>query len=220
MVSRNKNKYQKFSKIGEAKFRQLVNCFAQDINVTETASLIGLSKRSTNRIFLKMRNRIEEYCQSRFPFEGGVEICETFFESKPVRGSSTVVFGVFEHEGEVFTEIVSAGSEDGLREVVLGRASAETVVRSDGWRGYNALVDMKSQRLLQFNGDYHDSSVVPGRENLIELFWSAGRRRLKKFNGVPKHTFCLHLKETEFRFNHRGDNLYKMLLRMLRENPI
>lgn len=220
MVSRNKNKYQKFSKISEAKFRQLVNCFAQDINVTETASLIGLSKRSTNRIFLKMRNRIEEYCQSRFPLEGGVEICETFFESKPVRGSSNVVFGVFEREGWVFTEIVTAGSEDALREVVLGHVAAETVVRSDGWRGYDALVDMKSSRLLQLNGDCRDSSVVPGRENLIELFWSAGRRRLKKFNGVPKHTFCLHLKETEFRFNHRGDNLYKMLLKMIRENPI
>jgi len=26
---------------------------------------------------------------------------------------------------------------------------------------------------------------------------------------VPKHTFYLHLKETEFRFNHRHDDLYK-----------
>ncbi|MDU1262140.1 MAG: IS1595 family transposase, partial [Veillonella sp.] len=38
--------------------------------------------------------------------------------------------------------------------------------------------------------------------------------------GVPKHTFYLHLKETEFRFNHRHDDLYKILLRMFRENPL
>jgi hypothetical protein len=37
---------------------------------------------------------------------------------------------------------------------------------------------------------------------------------------VPRHTFYLHLKETEFRFNHRHTDLYKVLLRLLREDPI
>ena len=216
---RNKNKYQKFSKISEAKFRQLVRCFAQALNVSDTALLVGLSKRSVNRIFLKMRARIDEYCMRRFPFEGEVEICETFFESKPVRGSSTAVFGLFEHEGEVFTEVVSGDSTETLRAVVLGREKPETVVRSDDWRGYDGLVDMGTAKLFRFDrGD--DPALVPGYENPIESFWSMGRRRLKKFNGVPKHTFCLHLKETEFRFNHRGEDLYKILLRMIRENPI
>ena len=47
---------------------------------------------------------------------------------------------------------------------------------------------------------------------------------LNLFGATPsitsKHTFYLHLKETEFRFNHRHDDLYKILLRMLRENPL
>ncbi|MDR2710571.1 MAG: IS1595 family transposase, partial [Burkholderiales bacterium] len=30
----------------------------------------------------------------------------------------------------------------------------------------------------------------------------------------------LHLKETEFRFNHRHHNLYKMLLHLLSSNPL
>ncbi|MDY7038843.1 MAG: IS1595 family transposase, partial [Thermodesulfobacteriota bacterium] len=33
-------------------------------------------------------------------------------------------------------------------------------------------------------------------------------------------TFYLHLKECEFRFNYRNDDLYKMLLKMFRENPL
>ncbi|MFD1894620.1 IS1595 family transposase, partial [Ottowia beijingensis] len=33
-------------------------------------------------------------------------------------------------------------------------------------------------------------------------------------------TFYLHLKETEFRFNHRNQNLYKALLSLLRNNPL
>ena len=36
----------------------------------------------------------------------------------------------------------------------------------------------------------------------------------------PKHTFELHLKETEFRFNHRHVALYKTLLTLLRKRPL
>ncbi|MGA7832241.1 MAG: IS1595 family transposase, partial [Terracidiphilus sp.] len=35
-----------------------------------------------------------------------------------------------------------------------------------------------------------------------------------------KSTFPLHLKETEFRFNHRKDDLYKVLLSLLRKDPL
>ena len=56
--------------------------------------------------------------------------------------------------------------------------------------------------------------------NGIESFWSYAKRRLTQFNGVPKHTFILHLKETEFRFNHRNDNLYQLMLQRLRKDPL
>lgn len=41
-----------------------------------------------------------------------------------------------------------------------------------------------------------------------------------QFNGVPGHTFYLHLKETEYRFNHRRDNLYLEILKLLRLKPL
>jgi transposase len=65
--------------------------------------------------------------------------------------------------------------------------------------------------------------------NGIEPFWAYAKLRLAKLKGIPAKTFpLLHLKETEFRFNHRQDNrslrrsrhLYKTLLGMLRENPL
>jgi transposase-like protein len=50
----------------------------------------------------------------------------------------------------------------------------------------------------------NDQSHING----IESFWSYAKRRLQKFNGVPAATFNLHLKECEWRFNHRHGNLY------------
>ncbi|MGO4262642.1 IS1595 family transposase, partial [Lysobacter sp. TAB13] len=40
------------------------------------------------------------------------------------------------------------------------------------------------------------------------------------FNGLAKTTFYLHLKECEFRFNHRHDDLYRATLKLLRSNPL
>lgn len=56
--------------------------------------------------------------------------------------------------------------------------------------------------------------------NGIESFWSYAKRRMVQFNGVPSHTFYLHLKETEFRFNQRHSSLYKARLSLLRNNPL
>lgn len=44
--------------------------------------------------------------------------------------------------------------------------------------------------------------------------------RLAKFKGASKHTFHLHIKETEWRYNQRGSNKVRLLLRYLRENSL
>ena len=44
--------------------------------------------------------------------------------------------------------------------------------------------------------------------------------RLTKFRGLPRHTFHLHLKETEWRHNHRHADKYQTLLQYLRQNPL
>ncbi|PJO10071.1 IS1595 family transposase, partial [Neisseria sp. N95_16] len=53
-----KNKYQKFSKISEQKFREIIRCFALDLTASDTAKMTGISVRSINPIFLKIRHRI------------------------------------------------------------------------------------------------------------------------------------------------------------------
>ena len=103
---------------------------------------------------------------------------------------------------------------------VRGRVGIESVINTDGWRGYQGLVDMGFAK--HFRVHHGDNEFVRGRRHIngIESFWSYAKHRLVQFNGGPKHTFYLHLKETEFRFNHRHDDLYKILLKMLRENPL
>jgi transposase-like protein len=46
------------------------------------------------------------------------------------------------------------------------------------------------------------------------------KRRLVRANGVRKDKFLLHLKESEFRWNHQKDDMYKTLLSELKQRPL
>lgn len=41
-----------------------------------------------------------------------------------------------------------------------------------------------------------------------------------KFRGMSKNTFYLHLKECEFRYNYRNQNLCLNILKILRTRPL
>jgi len=56
--------------------------------------------------------------------------------------------------------------------------------------------------------------------NDIESFWGFAKLRFAKLKGIRKEMFYLHLKDIESQFNHRRDNLYLMILKLLREKPI
>jgi transposase-like protein len=222
-----KNRYYYRSKIAEHKFRQLIRYFALDFTASDTARLTGISVRSVNAIYLKIRYRIAEACEQQSPFKGVVEVDESYFGPRRIRGKrgrgasgKTIVFGVFKRNGKVFTEIVPDASKAVLQSVIRGRVSIDSVIHSDGWRGYNGLVDLGYAKHFRVHHGHNEFANGSKHINGIESFWSYAKRHLVKFNGVPRHTFYLHLKEIEFRFNHRNDNLYLALLKLLRNKPL
>ena len=66
---------------------------------------------------------------------------------------------------------------------------------------------------------YGKNEFVRGKSHIngTESFWSYAKIRLVKFRGIDKKSFNLHLKECEFRFNHRGEDLYKLSIRNLQK---
>ena len=222
-----KNRYYKRSRIAEAKFRQIVRCFSLDFTATNTAELTGISVRSVNTIYLKMRARLAEYCEQSSPLQGALEVDESYFGAQRVRGKrgrgaygKTIVFGLLKRQGKVYTEIVPDCSRATLQGINRGKVEPDTVIHSDGWRGYDGLVDIGFDKHFRVHHGANEFANGERHINGIESFWSYAKRRLAKFNGVSKHTFYLHLKETEFRFNHRAVNMYLEILKLLRNKPL
>ena len=222
-----KNRYFSHSKISEAKFRQLVRHFALDLTAMESAALTGLSVRSTNSIYLRIRRRIAAWCREQSPLSGELEADESYFGPRRVRGKrgrgaggKTIVFGLLKRGDQVYTEIVPNASRPILQAIIRGKADPGSVIHTDGWPGYDGLVDLGFDKHFRVNHGNNEFVAGSKHVNGIESFWSFAKRRLAKFNGIAKHTFPLHLKESEFRFNHRHDDLYATLLKLLRDNPL
>jgi len=108
-----------------------------------------------------------------------------------------------------------------LSAIIRGRDNIESAIHTDGWRGYNGLVDLGFKKHFRvFHGE-NESSKGDGRHvNGIESFWGYAKHQLVKFKGIPKDKFVFYLKETEFRFNNRGHDLYQFLLKDFRDNPL
>lgn len=104
--------------------------------------------------------------------------------------------------------------------IIRGRVGLESVIHSDGWRGYNGLVDLDYKKHFRVQHGVNEFERGPSHINGIESFWAYAKTRLHRFRGLNRLTFNLHLKECEFRFNHRGENLAKVILKMLREKPL
>jgi transposase len=222
------NRYYRRSRIAELKFRLLVRYFALDFTASNTAQLTELSHRSVITIFGKIRTRVAEECEHQSPFNnGGVEVDESYFGPHRVRGKrergagrKTIVFGLFKLDDQVYTEIVTNCRKTTLQAIIRGRVSIDAIIHSDGWRGYDSLVDVGYSKHYRVNHGNNEFANDRSHINGIESFWSYAKRRLQKFNGVPAETFYLHLKESEWRFNQRRDNLYQELLRLLRRHPL
>lgn len=223
-----KNKYVYRSHISEKKFREIIKCFVLDITADRVAKLTNINRNTINRYLMMIRKRIAELCEDSSPFKGTVEVDESYFGAKRVKGKrgrgaggKTKVFDILKREdGKVYTEVIPDCSRKTLQAIISGKVDIKSVINTDGWKAYNGLVDIgygKHYRVIHSKNEFaRGSSHING----IESFWSYAKHRLKKFHSTPKHTFYLHLKETEYRFNLRNSGLYAILLTEFRGRPL
>lgn len=224
-----KNKYLFKSHISERKFREILRYFSQDFDATKTSFLTGLTRKTVNRLYHKFRLRICQFEENDSrTISGEVEIDESYFGARRVRGKrgrgakgKVPVVGLLKRNGKVFAQIVGNCKRRELMPIIKGKILEESTIYTDGWRSYDSLVlnGYKHYRI-----HHHENEFARGKNHVngIESFWSYTKRRLLKFNGIHKSKFLLHLKESQFRWNMRINNvnMYQELLKNFREKPL
>jgi transposase len=219
------NKYLKRSHISEATFRRVVRLFCEDMTAVQIASLTGLNRNTVNRLLLHIRQVIVRYCEATSPLSGEVEIDESYFGPRRVRGirgrgagRKVIVFGLLKRRGKVYTQVVPNVSREILKQIVQARVEPDSTVYSDGWRSYDGLVDWGYKKHYRVNHGQNEFARGHSHINGIENFWGIAKVRLAKLRGLRQGHFNLHLKECEFRYNMRHEDMYHELLKILRKD--
>lgn len=226
-MNKGKNKYYNRSRISEKKFREILRYFSHDETASKTAIYTSINRNTINKIFNEIRQHLFANNLNLLEKEDGeFELDESYFGAKRVRGKrgrgaagKTPVFGLLKRDGKVYVEIVKNCTRKQLLPIIQGKILEGSTINTDGWKAYDSLVlnGYTHHRVFHSHNEFARGKC---HVNGIESFWSYCKRRLAKFNGLTDEKFILHLKESEFRFNNRKQDLYKILLEIIRKNPL
>jgi transposase len=191
------SRYSFHSHVPAEKFRHLLHGFVMDLDASKIAQVVKLNRNTVNRYFQLLRERIAD--------EGRCE-CEA-----EVKTDGTSLFGVTVGHGAVRVHPLKL---DGTAlEAFDERLGPPSLYHADGLP-FLGIIDMHAKR------DYIMPDAPDRDARLVDAFVDFARQRLSRFRGIYPSAFFLHLKECEWRFNRRGEDLFHHLLANLREEPL
>lgn len=187
--------------------QKLLEYFVLEVTARSAANMMGIQANTAMLFYRKIREVIAYHLeqQAHEIFDGAVELDESYFggarKGKRGRGAAgkVVVFGILKRGGKVFTKVVKDTGTETLLPLITRKIAPDSVVYTDCYRSYNAL-DVSDFHHHRIN---HSALFATGKNHIngIENFWNQAKRVLRKYNGIPKESFPLFLKECEFRFN-------------------
>lgn len=199
---------------------RLLEYFVLEVTARSAADILGIQSNTALLFYKKIRQVIDHHLalQAAEIFDGAVELDESYFggvrKGRRGRGATgkVVVFGILKRGGKVFTKVVNDTKAVTLMPLIVRKVAPDSVVYTDCYRSYNAL-DVSNFHHHRIN---HSVLFATGKNHIngIENFWNQAKRVLRKYNGIPKESFPLFLKECEFRFNYGTP---KQQLKILKE---
>lgn len=177
--------------------------------------------KTIQRVFTTVRQAI--YDQALLELQeanifGEVEMDETMFGGKRAgkRGwgalGKQIIFGLYQRNGRVFTFPISSRNRATLLSIIQRHTKPGSLYYTDDWHAYSSLSIRGNHVVIR-----KEKGRPKGRNHLngIEGFWSFAKNWLYQYRGVPKHHFHLYLKEIEYRFNHRAENLFLLFSQLI-----
>ena len=186
---------------------KLLENFVSEVTARTAANLQGIQANTAALFYRKIREIIVVRLEAdAAPFAGEVEVDESYFggarKGKRGRGSAgkVPVFGLLKRGGKVYALPVPDAKRKTLMPIIRDKIRPDSIVYTDCFSPYDAL-DVSEFHHVRIN---HGELFADGRNHIngIENFWNQAKRVLRKYNGIPKSSFFLFLKECEFRFNY------------------
>jgi transposase len=204
----------------------LIKLFELEVTALQAARQARVSYPTALRAYTTLRRAILSQAQPELLGPRAVELDESYFgpvRSKRARGGpkgrgtrvKTPVFGVLERGGRVVVQVIPDASARTLLDSTLRLVKRGSIVYSDKWSGYDTLTFCGYKHLRVDHGRRFTQGKV--HVNGLEGFWSYAKGKLIRHRGISRQHFPLYLYEMQFRYNHRHENLFPLLLKMVLE---
>ena len=200
---------------------RLIKLFELEISTRKMASQLGLPYNTIYNAVTNLRLAIlaTDIKNCHLLFKGEVEIDESYFggRRKGNRGrgaaGKVTVFGVLERQGRVNVEVVPKVKAETLLHLTVKKVRRGSIVYTDRYKSYDALM-FCGYRHLKVD---HSTRFSQGRVyiNGLEGFWSFAKERLMKHHGISPKRFPLYVKELEFRYNYRKEDLFPLIVNLI-----
>ena len=226
-----KNTYIKKTRISTRKFRLLIKYFCMELTALQIAELLQINRNTANLWINKIRERISLIVEKeKLTNADCVQMDETFFtrtkEYFPkwkLPHEEVVVFGMINSSGKVYASLVDKVNRACIFPVILGCCISGATIFTDGGSVYKGLskVGFEHHTISHVDKEFaRKENGITITTNRIEGFWGWMKVRLAKFRGVKWSCLSLHIAESVWRYNHRQDDIYKLLLKELRVRPL
>lgn len=185
---------------------------------------VPISLKTIERTFRIFRQAIYDSLVNELQnlkLSGEIEIDEALFGGHKRGGKrgwgsiehKNLVFGIYKRNGIVITFPVSDRKHETLIPLIKQHTRKGSLYYSDEHTAYTSLELLGKHRQISHIRDEYvrDDTHING----IEGFWSYAKIWLYQYRGINKRYFHLYLKEIEFRFNHRNENLFDLTSKLL-----
>ncbi|HRN55568.1 MAG TPA: hypothetical protein PLL71_03915 [Agriterribacter sp.] len=186
----------------DRKCREIVELFCDDLTATQIADISGVSRVTVNNYFRVIRSVIAAFCE-----DGAGQ--QPHVLNPGAVGDSSACYGFRLHKGKVATAWLR-GICFTMVQQLYRENTAENGKTIPGLDGYHAVADCSNWQLYWPAENDTASSAVNALPE-ITVFWKYIKSRLQKFRGMNKSTLYLHIKECEFRYNFRDNDVLAVL---------
>jgi transposase len=198
----------------------IIKAFYQQQPAYRLAADLHLDVKVVTRIYQRLREVLFHTAELEgAKLSGEIELDESYFggKRKGLRGrgaaGKSIVFGLLERDGRVYTKVVEDVTAETLMTHIEQHTRKGSVYFTDAFRGYQSLQRYGKHHIVNHSKEFVNKKTK-NHINGIEGFWSYAKHILYNYRGVSRYHFPMYLKEIEYRYNHKDDNVFKLLLKL------
>ncbi|MBI2676037.1 MAG: IS1595 family transposase [Candidatus Aenigmarchaeota archaeon] len=195
---------------------EILYYFYIEVSALKAAKELSVPYRTVHARYMDFRMSIMAHLDQEFvKLAGQLELDETYFggkrKGKRGRGAfnKAIVFGILERNGKVYTKVVINVKAKTLMGEIKKKSVKGSVFYTDYFKSYKSLKQFGKHNKINHGYTFGKSH---NHINGIEGFWSYAKERFHKYHGINMVNYPFYLKEMEFRFNHRNEDVFKLLV--------